>query len=398
MSLFSDLVAKANLIKNETVDEANSADRIGQMFIDLINFAASSSGIQKGMSIEWDLNLGPIPPGFVLADGYGGVKCNGVTVPDKRDRFSIGYNPAKYPLPIDTTDLIENYGKVGNTGGKNWYKLTGAQSGSAPHDHDIPASTGTVDGTGSQQGIKPPGTTKIKTSLSTAKDATEDHDNRPQYIVACFITKVSDDYTAEYNSAYHSYLDTTTDNPKKTEAEWVAAMKGLPGTNGRGIVSNAKIATNGLVDTYTITYTDGSTSTYDVVNGTPGTTLTADQLQIINTVPLVCSDEKTDLTASTDEAKIRFVFQTAQSFTKIVGELNTAAAGGTLTVVAKKNGVSFLSTNLTFDSGENTTRTAAVPFVFTTPTVSFAVGDYVEIFVTIIGAVTPGKGLKIYLM
>lgn len=126
--------------------------------------------------------------------------------------------------------------------------------------------------------------------------------------------------------------------------------------------------------------------------------LTADQLQIINTVPLVCSDEKTDLTASTDVPVIRFVFQTAQSFTKIVGELNTAAAGGTFTVVAKKNGVSFLSTPLTFDGGENTTRTASVPFVFTTPTVSFSVGDYVEIFITAIGAVTPGKGLKIYLM
>ena len=129
-----------------------------------------------------------------------------------------------------------------------------------------------------------------------------------------------------------------------------------------------------------------------------GTTITADQLQIINTVPLVCSDEKTDLTASTDVPVIRFVFQTAQSFTKIVGELNTAAAGGTFTVVAKKNGVSFLSTPLTFDGGENTTRTASVPFVFTTPTVSFSVGDYVEIFITAIGAVTPGKGLKIYLM
>ena len=110
------------------------------------------------------------------------------------------------------------------------------------------------------------------------------------------------------------------------------------------------------------------------------------------------SDEKTDLTASTTEAKLRFVFQTAQSFTKIIGELNTAAAGGTFTVVAKKNGVSFLSTPLTFDGGENTTRTASVPFVFTTPTISFSVGDYVEIFITAIGAVTPGKGLKIYLM
>ena len=42
------------------------------------------------------------------------------------------------------------------------------------------------------------------------------------------------------------------------------------GEDGRGIVSNDKTSTNGLVDTYTITYTDGSTSTYDVVNGTVG--------------------------------------------------------------------------------------------------------------------------------
>ena len=170
------------------------------------------------------------------------------------------------------------------------------------------------------------------------------------------------------------------------------------GEDGRGIVSRVLTSSIGLVDTYTTTYTDGTTDTYTVTNGTPGTTLTADQLQIINTVPLVCSDEKTDLAASTDVPVIRFVFQTAQSFTKIVGELNTAAAGGTFTVVAKKNGVSFLSTPLTFDGGENTTRTASVPFVFTTPTVSFSVGDYVEIFTTAIGAVTPGKGLKIYLM
>jgi hypothetical protein len=136
----------------------------------------------------------------------------------------------------------------------------------------------------------------------------------------------------------------------------------------------------------------------DALANAGGASITADQLQIINTVPLVCSDEKTDLTTSTTEPKIRFVFQTSQSFTKIVGELNTAAVGGTFTVVAKKNGISFMSTNLTFDSGENTTRTASIPFVFVTPTVSFAVGDYVEVFVTLVGSVTPGRGLKIYLM
>lgn len=41
----------------------------------------------------------------------------------------------------------------------------------------------------------------------------------------------------------------------------------LNGTNGVGIVSIEKTATSGLVDTYTITFSDGSTTTYDVTNG-----------------------------------------------------------------------------------------------------------------------------------
>ena len=129
-----------------------------------------------------------------------------------------------------------------------------------------------------------------------------------------------------------------------------------------------------------------------------GTTLTSNQLQILNTIPLVCSDEKTDIVASLTESKIKFVFQTPQSFTNIIGELNVSAAGGTFTVDITKNGVSILSTYLTFDSGETSTRTALIPKVLTTSPVSFDIGDYVEVFVRMVGALVPGKGLKIYLM
>ena len=45
---------------------------------------------------------------------------------------------------------------------------------------------------------------------------------------------------------------------------------GLPGNDGRGIQSIEKTDTNGLIDTYTITYTDGTTSTFIVVNGQDG--------------------------------------------------------------------------------------------------------------------------------
>ena len=48
-------------------------------------------------------------------------------------------------------------------------------------------------------------------------------------------------------------------------------LKGEAGDDGNGIVSIVKTATSGLVDTYTITYSDGTTSTFDVTNGADGT-------------------------------------------------------------------------------------------------------------------------------
>ena len=47
----------------------------------------------------------------------------------------------------------------------------------------------------------------------------------------------------------------------------VVVLKGETGENGRGIVSIEKTSSLGRVDTYTITYTDGTTSTFDVTNG-----------------------------------------------------------------------------------------------------------------------------------
>ena len=46
--------------------------------------------------------------------------------------------------------------------------------------------------------------------------------------------------------------------------------QGDPGPTGNGIASIAKTGTSGLVDTYTITYTNGTTSTFTVTNGQDG--------------------------------------------------------------------------------------------------------------------------------
>ena len=43
---------------------------------------------------------------------------------------------------------------------------------------------------------------------------------------------------------------------------------GATGATGNGVSSISKTATVGLVDTYTITFTDGTTTTFDVTNGT----------------------------------------------------------------------------------------------------------------------------------
>ena len=48
-------------------------------------------------------------------------------------------------------------------------------------------------------------------------------------------------------------------------------VDGVDGVDGVGIVSIAKTSTSGLVDTYTITLTNGTTTTFDVTNGRDGT-------------------------------------------------------------------------------------------------------------------------------
>lgn len=42
---------------------------------------------------------------------------------------------------------------------------------------------------------------------------------------------------------------------------------GATGATGNGILTINKTGTSGLVDTYTITYTNGNTTTYTVKNG-----------------------------------------------------------------------------------------------------------------------------------
>ena len=53
-------------------------------------------------------------------------------------------------------------------------------------------------------------------------------------------------------------------------AQGIQGLQGEPGADGKGIVDISKTKTEGNIDTYTITYTDGTTSTFTVTNGNSG--------------------------------------------------------------------------------------------------------------------------------
>ena len=84
----------------------------------------------------------------------------------------------------------------------------------------------------------------------------------------------------------------------------VDVMDGEPGAAGNGIASIAKTGTAGLVDTYTITYTNGQTTTFTVTNGSDATVTVDDALSDSSTNPVqnkVIKSEVDDLKEDLNE-------------------------------------------------------------------------------------------------
>jgi len=252
----NDLLAAAETIKNENSINKNSSNRIGVMLENMINFfsttispaaaaliqdavSKSTTGVRKGMSVVWSGAIAEIPVGYVLSNGNNGQPINGVVVPDYRSRFLIGYDSSKASFPINVSDTTENYGKAGNTGGEATHKLTVSEI--PAHKHRILGNAGNDQSNtqGREMGINGPDYGNITENAG----GDQSHENRPPYYVVYWITKVSDDTTAEYNSAYQSYKTTTTDNPIKTEAEWVVSL------NGNGISAFEIAMNNGFAGT-----------------------------------------------------------------------------------------------------------------------------------------------------
>lgn len=128
-----------------------------------------------------------------------------------------------------------------------------------------------------------------------------------------------------------------------------------------------------------------------------GMGLTAAQLGKVRQiyVPLAGSDETSPLTVGT--AKVTFRMPCAFVLTGVRCSVTTAPTGATLlTVDLNENGVSVLSTKLTFDAGEKTTTTAITPCVISDPLLA----DDAEMTVDYdaVGSTIAGSGLKMWLI
>ena len=83
------------------------------------------------------------------------------------------------------------------------------------------------------------------------------------------------------------------------DQEWQdgGAFTAVPGPDGVGILSIEKTATAGLVDTYTVTYTDGDTDTFTVTNGTEGVGIVSIEktatVGLVDTYTITLSDGNT---------------------------------------------------------------------------------------------------------
>lgn len=93
-------------------------------------------------------------------------------------------------------------------------------------------------------------------------------------------------------------------------------INGTDGVDGIGITSIAKTKTEGLVDTYTITFTDGSTFNYDVTNGKDGKNGSGsstgeenviESIKVNGVVQTVADDKSVDITVPTVDVDKNYV-------------------------------------------------------------------------------------------
>ncbi|MDD3875391.1 MAG: hypothetical protein PHT69_02105 [Bacteroidales bacterium] len=109
------------------------------------------------------------------------------------------------------------------------------------------------------------------------------------------------------------------------------------------------------------------------------------------------SDETSALVADGATAVYTDYMAYELTVSTVMINVNTAPTGAKIIVDIHKNGLSIFSTLISIDISANTSLTASVPYVLN-GTITFAVGDKIEAFITQVGSSTAGAGLKIKLL
>ncbi len=161
------------------------------------------------------VGYGTIPVGGIIMwsgttapDGW--ALCNGANgTPDLRGRFVVGYDPGKSSGPYTATDLTENYGNIGNKGGKTGVQLAGKEQGQISFRFrrgraDTDANDGdgieamTVNGVDlwcHRANLEYGGSWNTTDNWTSTKNidalaAGQAHENRPPYYVLAYIIRI----------------------------------------------------------------------------------------------------------------------------------------------------------------------------------------------------------------
>lgn len=139
-----------------------------------------------------------------------------------------------------------------------------------------------------------------------------------------------------------------------------------------------------------VTATEDHRSGIYGIHGQPDAT----GIDTTSVLAVAVGDEVTAITAGTGKVSYRAPYNFL--ITSIKASLVAAqASGGLLTVDVNKNGTSILSTKLTFDNTETTTKTAATAAVLSSSTLDD--DDVITVDVDSIGA-SGAAGLKVYVI
>jgi hypothetical protein len=155
-------------------------------------------------------------------------------------------------------------------------------------------------------------------------------------------------------------------------------------------LTNWATATAGFANT--ITSVAGRTGAVTLTTADLTNWATATASMAKENIQVVCSDLTTSISVATSVAVFRMPY--GMTVTDIRASLSTASTSGIVTIDVKKSGVSVLSTKVTIDATERTSKTAAAPAVISSAT--FA--DDVEVTIDINTAGTGAKGLVVTLI